>query len=134
MEQGYGFKCSQCGYQEDLLEGQGFMMHGLTVEQYLDHPFMKFHHSTHRKILYLSKKYSGLQIFCEYRGYLCTTCSIPATKLYVEVYKGGTTYHQSSFRCRKCNREMVENKIDLGKVYNCPSCHCPEFMLGNILW
>ena len=134
MGQGYGFKCSQCGHEEDILEGQGFMVHGLTLKEYLNHPFMKFHPSTHRKILRLSKKLRGLQIFCEYRGYLCPTCNIPATKLYVEVYKGGTIYHQSSFRCKKCNHELVEKKIDLREVYNCPSCNSPVFMFGNILW
>ena len=136
MGQGYGFNCLQCGNQEDLLEGQGFMLHGLSVKEYLDHPFLKFHPSTHKKIIQLDKKIRGLQIYCAYQGFLCPKCNIPYSKLYVEVYKGNCTYHQSFFRCTHCNHELTEQKIKNNKVYHCPKCleHALVYNGVDIMW
>ncbi len=131
MGQGYGFRCSNCGYEDNLLEGQGFMLHGMAVADYLNDRFLKFHASTHRKIVQLAQKFNGMQIHTEYKGFVCSHCNIPYTKLYVEVYKGGRIYHQTSFRCNRCKKELREKKIKLSQVYRCPKCYAERFAFEN---
>jgi Zn finger protein HypA/HybF involved in hydrogenase expression len=133
MGQGYSFRCKQCGYEEDLLDGSGFMVHGLSVEEYLSHPFMKFHHATHRKILRLKEKINGLQIYCAYKDFICPSCNIPFSKLYIEVYKNTRTYHQSYFRCKNCHKELEEQKIDLTRIYRCPKCYEGSFGFADVM-
>jgi DNA-directed RNA polymerase subunit RPC12/RpoP len=122
MSNGYNFFCANCNYEVELQRDDGFMLHGLPIEKYLDHPFIKFHPSTHQKILSLASKIKGLQIYSTHKGYRCPQCNIAYAKLYVEVFKGGRTFHQSYFRCNLCNKELEEHKISPTHIYRCPKC------------
>lgn len=122
MGTGYGVTCTNCGYEKELMESQGFLLHDQTVKEYLEDPSFNCHSKTDRKIEQLAEKNEFLEIHCEYQTWLCEHCNLPFTKLYVEVSDHNHIFHQSHFRCSLCHRSLVQTEIRMMEVFRCPKC------------
>ena len=136
MGTGYGFTCTNCGYEKEFLEGQGFAVHDQTVKEYLKDLAFSFHPKTHRKIEKLADIDKFLEIHCEYQTWLCEHCNLPFTKLYVEVSDHDHIFHQSHFRCSRCNRPLVQAEIMKRETFRCPKClhETLKFNGSDICW
>ena len=104
MGTGYGFTCSNCGYEKELMEGQGFIIRNWSVREYLEDENFNFYYKTHRKIEELARKRDPLltDIHSEYRILVCPKCNIPYSRLYVEVYDEQEVFHRTHLRCSTC--------------------------------
>jgi Zn finger protein HypA/HybF involved in hydrogenase expression len=124
MGTGYRFTCSNCGYEKELMEGQGFIIRNWSVKEYLEDETFNFHYKTHRKIERLAKKRNPLltHIESEYLILVCPHCNIPYSRLYVEVYDDYEVYHRTHFRCSRCNRPLVQTEVDFMETFRCPKC------------
>jgi len=124
MGTGYGFTCTNCSYEEELMEGQGFIIRNWSVKEYLEDSHFNFHYQTHRKIEQLAEKYDSimLDIRSEYRIMVCPHCNIPYSRLYVEVYDDYQVHHRSHFRCSRCNRSLEEMEVGFIETFRCPKC------------
>ena len=140
MGTGYGFTCSNCGYEKELIEGQGFIIRNWSVSEYLEDNKFSFHHMTHRKIEQLAKNHNSLllDIHSEYRIMVCPYCNIPYSRLYVEVYDDYQVYHRSHIRCSRCNRSLKETEVGFMDTFRCPKCGEETLKQDNlgemILW
>lgn len=124
MGTSYGFTCSNCGYEQELMEGQGFIIRNWSVWEYLKEESFNFHYKTHRKIKQLAEKYDDLllKIHSEYRIMVCPHCNIPYSRLYVEVFDDDHVYHRSQSRCSRCNRQLEETEVGLVETFRCLKC------------
>jgi len=43
---GYGYTCTNCGYEIELMEGQGFIIRNWTVREYPEDENFNFHYRT----------------------------------------------------------------------------------------
>jgi len=122
MGTGYGFTCSHCGNEEELMEGQGFIIRNWSVREYLKEGNFNFHYKTHRKIEQLVKDHDSLllDIHSEYRIMVCPHCNIPYSRLYVEVHDDYQVYHRSQFRCSRCNRRLEKKEPGFMETFRCP--------------
>ena len=124
MGTSYGFTCSHCGYEKELMEGQGFIIRNWSVREYLEDNTFNFHYKTHRKIEKLAEQHDSilLDIHSEYRVMVCPRCNIPYSRLYVEVYDDYQVHHRSHFRCSRCNRSLEEMEVGFIETFRCPKC------------
>jgi len=136
MGTGYGFTCSNCGYEKELMEGQGFAVRDQFIKEYLEDPSFNFHPKTHRKMEQLAEINEFLEIHCEYQTWYCEHCNFPFTKLYVEVSDNQKIYHRSHFSCSRCNRPLMQTEIMMMEVFRCPKClhETLKFNGSDICW
>jgi DNA-directed RNA polymerase subunit RPC12/RpoP len=54
----------------------------------------------------------------------------------VEVSDHDHIYHQSHFRCNRCNRPLVETQVTMTEVFRCPKClhETLKFNGSDICW
>lgn len=127
MGSSYSFSCSKCGYNQQLCEGWGFMVHDQSVEDFFVRPTVKLHYKTLQKIERLSKQKTGLQLRIAYQIHRCRTCRKVFDKLFVQLVDEGTVLHETKFKCSHCHIKLKHTNIHRLKYAICPKCHSREF-------
>jgi len=132
MGTGINIHCLHCGYEEDYMEGKGFVLHEYSLDDFLEQEPFPVHRMTHRKIEQLAQRYDHLRIDGEYRILLCSHCHIPFSRLHVTIFDTRQIYHQTRFRCTRCKRPLIEIETEPLTVenYRCPNCLEKSLVVG----
>jgi len=127
MGYAYSYKCKSCGYEETFNQGNGYLIHPQSFQDYMDRNRKIFHYKVHRKILNLSKEDNCLGIEASFRVYKCPKCNLLFDKTHVTVVSDGKILHTSRFRCSECSTGLKLTNIHRLKRAICPVCRKRTF-------
>jgi|SRR6056297_1471109 len=137
MGSGYMLTCSNCGYEEELMEGRGFLLHEYDLKDFLRERPLPLHHFTLRKMEQLAGRHDGLRVDMEYKVLKCPFCQIPYSRLYVKVFDGHRMYHETHLQCNSCKRKLEKAELSPLEILRCPRCNHLTLKSGmgmDILW
>jgi len=136
MGYSYSFSCSKCGYNQQLYEGYAFMVHDMTVENYLKSSGINLHYRTRQVIERFAKKKKGLHLRIEYQVHRCRLCNKISDRLFVQLTDEGQVLHETKFKCPICNVRLKHTNIHRLKYAICPRCNSRRFKKEKelVLW
>lgn len=137
MGYAYSYKCTNCNYEQSFNQGNGYLIHPQSFQDYIDRNRKIFHYKVHRKILELSKSRPDLEIEASFRVYKCPRCNLLYDKIFVRMVSEGLKLHSSRFRCTDCLTKLKLTNIHRLKKATCPVCGKNTFSRGSFrstLW
>lgn len=127
MGYAYLYKCRSCNYEETFNQGNGYLIHPQSFNDYMDRNRKIFHYKVHRKLMDIAKNNPDFEIEATFRVYKCPKCNLLYDKTHVAVISQGERLHASRFRCSVCRTRLKLTNIHRLKKAVCPVCHKRTF-------
>jgi DNA-directed RNA polymerase subunit RPC12/RpoP len=137
MGHAYKYSCSRCGFEQDFIQGHGFLIRSQPLNEYLEQGKKLFHYKTHNTLKQLAVQNRCLYLKAGFQIYKCPKCKILEDKTEVSVFNDVKVVHKSEFRCSNCRARLKLTNIHRLKKAICPACKNRTFQMNHFnteLW
>jgi len=128
MGQGCTFRCEQCDYVIEYLQGVGFLFYKEAEDILADMKSGKMG----KKVMEAANAATNPEVNHSRELYRCKKCGELRPDMRIELYDEGKQLLSKQHRCGKCHSEMeiVKNTEKL----KCPQCGKPLALTDVLMW